>query len=127
MRCPKCKNATELALIEVHDEVGKTDFGVIRFDGFGNAVPPSDFWFEPGDPTAVYVECGQCLHVWKPRGSRAVVSPVRGEPTETVTVTAEEAEFIADAISTAYPKDAAAQEWWAVADRLRKLEEDHAE
>lgn len=50
------------------------------------------------------------------------------EATETVTVTADEAEFIADAIASAYPKDAAAREWWAIADRLRAKDGgDHAE
>lgn len=41
------------------------------------------------------------------------------EPIETVEVTEEMAEFIADCISTVYPQDRAAKEWLAIADRLR--------
>lgn len=76
-RCPKCRNSNELSLIETHDETGATEFGVIRYDERGALVPPGDFWFEAGNPTAVRIQCGQCEHVWTPRGR--LVSSARAE------------------------------------------------
>lgn len=73
MKCPKCRN-TSLSLVEVHAEIGATNFGEVRADERGDLIPPSQFIFEAGDPISVRLQCGACGHEWKPRGDRAVSS-----------------------------------------------------
>lgn len=64
-RCPQC-GSTTLAVIEVHDEVGQTDFG--RHEVVGRYIfPSSEFTFTPGDPNRVEMDCGDCGHQWRSR------------------------------------------------------------
>lgn len=63
--CPKC-GARELSLIEITENVGITDPGVIERDERGNLIPPGRFDHSPGRITQVSLLCG-CGHQWTPR------------------------------------------------------------
>lgn len=75
LRCPKCRCTDRLVLIEVTENVGITLAGEIGRDDCGRLLPPSDFYFEPRDVTAVEVECDACGHHWTPRRGRVTDNP----------------------------------------------------
>lgn len=80
--CPRCRSQ-ELSVIEVHDEHGETDPGEV-FIVDGRVQPPSDFWFNPGDPTYTGFHCADCDHQWRSRWPVGVfkethAGPCRGE------------------------------------------------
>jgi hypothetical protein len=52
--------------METHEEHGRTDFAQHEVYG-GQIYPASDFYFEPGDPVRVDMECGDCGHQWRSR------------------------------------------------------------
>ena len=52
--------------METHEEHGRTDFAQHEVYG-GQVYPASDFYFEPGDPVRVDMECGDCGHQWRSR------------------------------------------------------------
>lgn len=64
--CPKC-GARELSLIEVTENVGITDPGVVERDGRGDLIPPGVFSYFPGNITRVALTCEPCGHEWTPR------------------------------------------------------------
>lgn len=66
VRCPHCNGRDNLALIEVHEEVGETDPGRIFIDGDA-LIQPGDFWFSAGEPVRVVIACHDCGHEWRPR------------------------------------------------------------
>jgi len=64
-RCPRC-GSTTLAIIETHEETGRTDFA--QHEVFDGAIMPAgEFYFAPGDPVRVEMECGDCGHEWRSR------------------------------------------------------------
>lgn len=75
VRCPKCSKRDSIQMIETHDEWGVTDFGRIERDHNGALIPPSIFYFSPGDSTRVELKCGNCEHQWKPREQSVSLSP----------------------------------------------------
>ena len=64
-RCPRC-GGTYLSIMETHEEHGRTDFAQHEADA-GLIYPAGDFYFEPGDPVRVEMECGDCGHQWRSR------------------------------------------------------------
>lgn len=69
--CPRC-GSTELAVHEDHVEHGVTDPGPVYVRD-GVLVLSEPFYFAPGDPIRVDLECSDCLHRWRSRwpvGSR---------------------------------------------------------
>lgn len=64
-RCPKCRGKY-LSIIEVHDEIGWTDFALHEVGG-KFVYPSTGFYFEAGDPTRVEMECSGCGHQWRSR------------------------------------------------------------
>lgn len=68
-RCPKCR-CEYLSVIEAHEEIGFTDFALHEVSG-QRIYPSVPFWFEPGSPIRVDMECSRCGHAWR---SRRIVS-----------------------------------------------------
>lgn len=77
VRCPKCRG-DQISMVEVTEVIGTTDYGVIVIED-GGMVPPSDFWFEPGNILRLELQCGSCKHSWRPR-KHAHVTPQTRTP-----------------------------------------------
>lgn len=48
---------TELSIIEVTESVGFTDPGIVQLDEYNHLIPPSIFYFEPGNIIGVSLVC----------------------------------------------------------------------
>lgn len=64
-KCPACGHG-QLSIIEVHEEIGATDYGAVEVTPHG-LIAPSVFEFEAGDPLTVHLACGCCGHYWQSR------------------------------------------------------------
>ena len=70
LACPSCRRSDQVSVIEVHEEWGETDPGIVYLDDHGALIPPSEFIFSPGDPILVRANCSSCRHEWRPRTQR---------------------------------------------------------